>query len=67
MTYKDLVNHASDNYTKAVKELNSQGGSLTSEQVNAFILSNLVTMISTLALCVASIADDLNEIKRQRR
>ena len=67
MTYKDLVNHASDNYTKAVKELNSQGESLTSEQVNALILSNLVTMISTLALCVASIADDLNEIKRQRR
>ncbi len=67
MTYKDLVDNAMDRNNKAIKELNSQGESLTSEQVNALILSNLVTMISTLALCVASIADDINEIKRQRR
>lgn len=67
MNYKDLVNNAMDRNNKAVKELNSQGEGLTGEQVNALILSNLVTMISTLALCIASIADDINEIKNKRR
>jgi hypothetical protein len=67
MNYKDLVNHASDSYTKALRELNLQNTDIPSEKLNAILLGNLVTMISTLALCVASIADDINEIKKKRR
>lgn len=66
MNFKDLVNRAMENNTQAVKQLNADNEYLPSEKVISLLLGNLVTIVSALALCVADIADNMNDKKYKR-
>ena len=65
MTYKDVVSHAIENNSQAIKELRAQAD-VTADKVNIMLLNNLVSIISALALCVAEITDTMNAEKEKR-